>query len=674
MSVFFPCSHCLLTIAVMVDPPVGLDERARALIEFVKGLPRVDDPMLSEADRQDVERSLGVTWPFLDRLTALSTIVDAAKSNLAYFEDEDIEKMRYKVVVITAAAGTGKTRLCKEAMCELTQTMRTKDVKRVYSVLITFLNGEQITSDDNIGGVFLASKQASIALGIRIACKLFPALGLCSARALNDFRSWMQSHMLFLDLRTVMRAVRLSHADLTAKETVWITVTLDEVHFAEMPQHQDAPLIWSHMMTELLGYVIPGEAGEESVHQPMLVDRIVLFPMLSSTWSNFRKSDYVSPADKVFPILEPLSHDSVSRLCSQEELDGYMTPTLTGLLAVDSFRTFLLTCAQAPRALARAIECASSLNYVDTSFAIKSVCQELSEFYKRGTIGAQVLEFAFSGVRIPLDVDNVSLDGFSISHWLRKGFATGAEGTPMAVTFPLLYNEGGNFIVGVDQFLNYGQPFHWQHFEALVPHIVSSRCASLRVIKPIARIDEIFGSGPPIKVKLQERQEVVTCSEQWLTKGGRGGHSLKVSEASDKVKIKRVIGDDDSISFGSPDHVFAAADGNVHFDGHCIFELDAGGHLLVLLQTKYTRIKHGQDASHFAWCAVSEWFECARKYTDPFKGMRKLFVFVTNKEVRDCPDSLDSDCVVIRQDNLHTFFAPCLLASARLAQSAIDST
>ena len=94
----------------------------------------------------------------------------------------------------------------------------------------------------------------------------------------------------------------------------------------------------------------------------------------------------------------------------------------------------------------------------------------------------------------------------------------------------------------------------------------------------------------------------------------------------------------------------------------------------MLLQTKYTRIKPGQDASHFAWCDVSEWFVCARKYMDPFKDIRKLFVFVTNKEVRDCPNSLDSDCVVIRQDNLHTFFAPCLLASARLAQSGINST
>lgn len=659
----------------MVDPPAGLDERARALIEFVKGLPCVDDPTLSKVDRQNVERSLGVTWPLLDRHTTLNTIVDAAKSNLACFEREDTEKMKYKVVVITAAAGTGKTRLCKETMHKLAKDMMTKDVKRVYSVLITFLNGEQITADDDII-VPISSMRASIALGIRIACKLFPALELCSARALNDFRKCMLSRMLFLDLRTVMRAVRLLHTDLTDQDTVWISLTLDEVHFAEMPQHDDAPKMWNPMMTELLGYVIPGEAGERSVHQPMLVDRIVLFPMLSSTWSNFRKSDYVSPAGKVFPILEPLSQDSVLKLCSEKELVGYMTPVLRNLLADVVFRTFLLTCAQAPRALARALECASSLEHADTSFAIKSVCQELSKFYQRGTIGIgkQVLEFAFSGVQIPLNVDTVLLDGFSISHWLRKGFATGAQGTPMAVPFPLMYNEVGNFIVGVDQFLNYGQPFHWQHFEALVPHIVSSRCASLRVIKPIAQIDEIFGSGPPISVKLRERQGVVTCNEQWLTKGKGGKPSLKVGKASDNVKIKRVIGDDDSISFGSPDYVFAAADGNVHFDGHCIFELDAGGHLLVLLQTKYTRIKPGQDASHFAWCDVSEWFVCARKYMDPFKDIRKLFVFVTNKEVRDCPNSLDSDCVVIRQDNLHTFFAPCLLASARLAQSGINST
>ena len=49
-----------------------------------------------------------------------------------------------------------------------------------------------------------------------------------------------------------------------------------------------------------------------------------------------------------------------------------------------------------------------------------------------------------------------------------------------------------------------------------------------------------------------------------------------------------------------------------------------------------------------------------------YKADIKLFVMVTNRQVRDVP-LLPPDLVLIHQDNLGSFFAPCLLASAKLA-------
>ncbi len=45
-----------------------------------------------------------------------------------------------------------------------------------------------------------------------------------------------------------------------------------------------------------------------------------------------------------------------------------------------------------------------------------------------------------------------------------------------------------------------------------------------------------------------------------------------------------------------------------------------------------------------------------------------MWLCVTNKKVTGLPGALPADLILIRQDNLDTFFAPCFLSSARLAE------
>jgi hypothetical protein len=428
--------------------------------------------------------------------------------------------------------------------------------------------------------------------------------------------------------------------------------------------------MWREMMTKLLEYVIPGEQ-----FKPQVDDGVLLFPILSSTWSAERTRNYISPVDKVPLDLAPLSHESLFRtICTHKHLGIYYSPA-TQLLVNDArFQSFLLSCALAPRAVAAAIECVSGLQppgqgLTDDfrALAIKQVCLKMHDFYKRTKVHADVIELALSGVCLPEELEGLLIGGQEVAKWLAMGFATGAEEKPLAVPFPLLYSQAGVLLHGIDQFLNWGQPFYWQHFEALVPHIIRLRCSSLYRLNKNhqATLGNIFGSGPSTTVMVREDMAVVTCSKQWLVpkRGQVKTVTQQLKAATPDSQIKAELAGD--IPFGSPGHVFAAADGNVHFDGHLSFSTEDGRSVLVCYQVKHTHITN-ENVAHFTWAQIEAWLRKAREFMRVYNVDVKLFVMVTNKEVREVPN-LPPDLVLIHRGNLGSFFAPCLLASAQLA-------
>ena len=280
---------------------------------------------------------------------------------------------------------------------------------------------------------------------------------------------------------------------------------------------------------------------------------------------------------------------------------------------------------------------------------------------------------ASGAVFAPHDCE-IEVGGHSFAHWLSMGFASGAKLEPMAVPFPFLYSDTGFFIEGVAGFLQWGQPFYWQHFEALVPHIIRLRCSSLYRIKESHRatLAEIFGSGPASIVDLRVDMTVVTCLQQWLVK--RSGNvktlaqQLKVNTCEMVIKTTTA----GALEFGSRGHVFAAADGNVHFDGHLRFQTEDGRSVVVFYQVKHTQLKADKNLAHVLWKDVDAWLRDARAFTHGFKCDVRLYVVITNKEVRDIPPAaFPPDLVLIHQGNLGTFFAPCFMSSARLAAQGI---
>jgi hypothetical protein len=114
--------------------------------------------------------------------------------------------------------GSGKTRLCNESFGWIEEEL-SGQVSKVPSVSITFLNGEQLTSADLISGVDI-STQASIAVGIRVASKLFPLLGVCDPMTLRSFRAGLGDLQLLCELPTVMRACSLHLAAAEAEPPV----------------------------------------------------------------------------------------------------------------------------------------------------------------------------------------------------------------------------------------------------------------------------------------------------------------------------------------------------------------------------------------------------------------------------------------------------------------------
>jgi len=156
---------------------------------------------------------------------------------------------------------------------------------------------------------------------------------------------------------------------------------------------------------------------------------------------------------------------------------------------------------------------------VDDVELIKQICIAFGSRFKFGErVKVELAELALSGVSIQDVV--VEVDNHPLHHWLACGYASCAEGSSVSVPFPALFNDAGILVNNISLFTNFGQPFHWQDFEALVPHIIRQRCSSLYRLNKNknhrATIADIFGNGPAIIVKLCAHMIVVTCAHQWL--------------------------------------------------------------------------------------------------------------------------------------------------------------
>lgn len=289
-------------------------------------------------------------------------------------------------------------------------------------------------------------------------------------------------------------------------------------------------------------------------------------------------------------------------------------------------------------------------------------------------------ELALSGVSVR-DV-GVVVDNHPLHHWLACGLASGAEGSPVSVPFPALFDSAESLAGGIlPGFTNFGQPFHWRDFEALVPHIIRLRCSSLCRINENRRatVNDILGNGPAISVKLCAHMAVVACAHPWLVPkrgkvpSSRAEEQLRVSGPEYMVECNvDTTSTQESLRFASSEHIFAAADGNVHFDGHATFEMEqGGGEILVCYTVKRTNVDSTNNEPYFHWDKVAAWLTVARDLMRGYPCAKRLFVVVTNKEVRGVPAELPSDLCLICGQSLGNFFAPCLLASARLAA---DST
>lgn len=82
---------------------------------------------------------------------------------------------------------------------------------------------------------------------------------------------------------------------------------------------------------------------------------------------------------------------------------------------------------------------------------------------------------------------------------------------------------------------------------------------------------------------------------------------------------------------------------------------------------KHTQINPDKSVKSFAYSQIDAWLTKARGFVKSFACDRKLFLVVTNKKVTGLLGALPADLILIRQDNLGTFFAPCFLSSAHLA-------
>jgi hypothetical protein len=131
---------------------------------------------------------------------------------------------------------------------------------------------------------------------------------------------------------------------------VWVTMALDEAHFAEHPEEEGAPKFWGSMMSVIMQYVIPG-----AERAPCVEDNVVLFPIISGTWSVEREKHRWGHGNMIFALLPPLSVDSVAFFVEQA---GHSYEHIAKLWSNARISHFLLSCALIPDGLALALETA----------------------------------------------------------------------------------------------------------------------------------------------------------------------------------------------------------------------------------------------------------------------------------------------------------------------------
>jgi hypothetical protein len=241
--------------------------------------------------------------------------------------------------------------------------------------------------------------------------------------------------------------------------------------------------------------------------------------------------------EKVVPPLPVLMCESTRRLAG---LAAQTHPLIGPAVENERFFAFLASCALVPDGLrielGAVVEMVKVTDEVLCSVA-KEICSRFRNLYEISRVPSDVIEFAMSGVHIPDLVNQVA--DYPFTHWLEKGFCRGDVGEPLSVPFPVLASDVGKIVPDFVQFVNWGQSFYWQHFEALVPHIIRLRCSSLYRVKQDhqATLKEIFGSGPATIVNLLVDMSVVTCSAQWLVKKVGNQKQLKVDDSDSAVAI-----------------------------------------------------------------------------------------------------------------------------------------
>lgn len=201
---------------VLINVPHDVDERAGLLLKLVREIQGTPEKRKKQSEK------ISAAWPLLDRMKAKADIEAAAGNNLARFVARDSEKRDWKVVVVTAASGSGKTRLMREAFEWVSTSIKDK-VGEVYNVSMTFVNGYQLESADVFDQNDLRLS-GSIAIGLRLAARLFPLLKVCEAMSLDSFRRGIGGSLQLCDLRTVMRAVSMVKAN---DKPRWVTLVMD---------------------------------------------------------------------------------------------------------------------------------------------------------------------------------------------------------------------------------------------------------------------------------------------------------------------------------------------------------------------------------------------------------------------------------------------------------------
>jgi hypothetical protein len=110
-------------------------------------------------------------------------------------------------------------------------------------------------------------------------------------------------------------------------------------------------------------------------------DNVVLFPIISGTWSVERQKHHWGHGNKIVALLPPLSVDSLAFFVKQA---GHSYQHIAKLWDDARMRHFLLSCALIPDGLALALETAIKLPNVDASELTKQVCLAFARRFNGG--------------------------------------------------------------------------------------------------------------------------------------------------------------------------------------------------------------------------------------------------------------------------------------------------